>query len=75
LLPGPGQPLVAPPAPTLAPRATPTAANKANEASSLARLIDTAIIALSYVWLCCGIFVLIGTTLLLVWLARGKARA
>jgi hypothetical protein len=75
LLPGPGQPLVAPPAPTLAPRATPAAANKTGEASSLARLIDAAIIALSYVWLCCGIFVLIGTTLLLVWLARGKARA
>lgn len=75
LLPGPGQPLVAPPAPTLAPRATPAAANKTSEASSLARLIDTAIIALSYIWLCCGIFVLIGTTLLLVWLARGKARA
>jgi hypothetical protein len=75
LLPGPGQPLVAPPAPTLAPRATPAAANQTGEASSLARLIDAAIIALSYVWLCCGIFVLIGTTLLLVWLARGKARA
>ena len=74
LLPGPGQPLVAPPAPTVAP-ATPAATNKANEASSLARLIDAAIIALSYVWLCCGIFVLIGTTLGLVWLARGKRRA
>jgi len=43
--------------------------------SSLARLIDLGVIAVSYVWLCCGIFVLIGTTVLLVWLARGKRRA
>ncbi len=75
LLPGPGQPLVAPPAPTPAQRPTPAAPTKTSEALSLARLIDTGIVALSYVWLCCGVFVLIGTTLLLVWLARGKGRA
>lgn len=73
LLPGPGQPLVAPPAPALRPTPTPTVS--ADDASSLARLIDTAIVALSYAWLCCGIFVLIGVTVGLVWLARGKGRA
>lgn len=71
LLPGPGQPLVAPPAPM--PRPTPTPTGATDDASSLARLIDTAIIALSYVWLCCGIFVLVAVTLGLVWLARGRA--
>ena len=73
LLPGPGQPLVAPPAPM--PRPTPTPTGATDDASSLARLIDTAIIALSYVWLCCGIFVLVAVTLGLVWLARGRGRA
>lgn len=72
LLPGPSRPLVAPPAPT--PRPTPATDNAANDPSALARLIDTIIIALSYIWLCCGIFVLIGVTLGLVWLARSKRR-
>lgn len=71
LLPGPAQPLVAPPAP----RPTPTPTGAPNDALTLARLIDAAIIAVSYIWLCCGVFILIGVTLGLVWLARGKGRA
>jgi len=50
------------------------AADDSDPAGSLARLIDTAVIAVSYLWLCCGIFVLIGITLGLVWLARDKGR-
>jgi hypothetical protein len=72
LLPGPGQPLVAPPAPTLAPRTTPAAAP---ETASLAQLIDEAIVALSYLWLCCGILVLVVAALVIVWLARRSTRA
>ena len=71
LLPGPGQPLVAPPAPTLAPR-PPAAAS--SDALSLARLIDEGIVALSYLWLCCGVFVLAIAALVIVWLARRSKR-
>ena len=72
LLPGPGQPLVAPPAPTLAPR-PPAAAS--SDALSLARLIDEGIVALSYLWLCCGVLVLAIAALVIVWLARRSKRA
>jgi hypothetical protein len=72
LLPGPGQPLVAPLAPTLAPR-PPAAAS--NDALSLARLIDEGIVALSYLWLCCGVLVLAAAALVMVWLARRSKRA
>lgn len=74
LLPGPGQPLVAPRAPTIAPRATPAPTAAENDALAVARLIDSGIVLLSYVWLCCGVFVLIGATLILVWLARRGQR-
>jgi hypothetical protein len=72
LLPGPGQPLVAPPAPTLAPR---PAAAASSDALSLARLIDEGIVALSYLWLCCGVLVLAVAALVIVWLARRSKRA
>ncbi|MCU0502357.1 MAG: hypothetical protein MUC51_11425 [Anaerolineae bacterium] len=72
LLPGPGQPLVAPPAPTLAPR-PPDAAS--SDALLLARLIDEGIVALSYLWLCCGVLVLAVAALVIVWLARRSTRA
>ena len=71
LLPGPGQPLVAPPAPTLAPR-PPAAAS--SDALTLARLIDEGIVALSYLWLCCGVLVLAVAALVIVWLARRSKR-
>ena len=73
LLPGPGQPLVAPPAPTLAPR--PAAAASTSDALLLARLIDEGIVALSYIWLCCGVLVLAVAALVIVWLARRSKRA
>jgi len=73
LLPGPGQPLVAPPAPTLAPR--PAAAASTSDALSLARLIDEGIVALSYLWLCCGVLMLVVAALVIVWLARRSKRA
>ena len=73
LLPGPGQPLVAPPAPTLAPR--PAAPAATSDALSLARLIDEGIVALSYLWLCCGVLVLAAAALVIVWLARRSKRA
>jgi len=73
LLPGPGQPLVAPPAPTLAPRPAPAAST--GDALSLARLIDEGIVALSYIWLCCGVLMLAVAALVIVWLARRSKRA
>jgi hypothetical protein len=73
LLPGPGQPLVAPPAPTLAPRQAPAAST--TDAFTLARLIDEGVVALSYLWLCCGVLMLAIAALVIVWLARRSKRA
>jgi len=44
------------------------------EAPSAAQLIDNGLVALSYVWLCCGVFFLIGATLGVVWLVRRSRR-
>lgn len=74
LLPGPGQPLVAPRVPTAVPQVTPAATAAEDDALAVARLIDSGIVLLSYVWLCCGVFVLIGATVILVWLARRGQR-
>ena len=46
----------------------------ASSVPTVAQLIDNGIIALSYVWLCCGMLVLISGALVLVWLARRSAR-
>lgn len=40
----------------------------------LARLIDQAVIALGYLWLCCGVFVLLAVGGILVWLVRRGQR-
>ncbi len=70
LLPGSQPPLSAPAeAPPVA-----TAQDTAPGASvpSAARLIDNGIVALSYLWLCCGAFVLVVAVLGIVFLARRK---
>jgi hypothetical protein len=38
------------------------------------QLIDTAVVAVGYVWLCCGAAALIGAGAVLVWLARRSSR-
>ena len=70
LLPGPQQPLAAPPAERL----RPTSPATSNSPPAVATLIDNAIVALSYVWLCCGVIVLVVAGLVLVWLARRGRR-
>ncbi len=50
------------------------AAPAAGQPSDLAVLIDAAVQAIGYVWLCCGAVVLVGAAVALVWLMqRGKA--
>jgi hypothetical protein len=39
-----------------------------------AQLIDNGVVALSYLWLCCGALALAGAALGLVWLARRSKR-
>lgn len=63
-------PLVGPAVPP--PEATPTAAT--SDVPSPAQLIDNSVMALSYVWLCCGGLALAGAALGLVWLARRSKR-
>ena len=41
----------------------------------MAGLIDMAIMALGYLWLCCGVVLLIGATLIIVWLMRRRQQA
>jgi hypothetical protein len=38
-------------------------------------LIDNGIVALSYVWLCCGALALVAVVLFLAWIARRSRRA
>jgi len=61
-------PATATPALRPAPTGTPAAA------LSPARLIDLGILALSYLWLGCGVLALVAATLILVWVARGHRR-
>jgi hypothetical protein len=75
LLSGLQPPLIAPAVPSADPaendNQTPDQA-----ATSVAELIDNGVIALSYVWLCCGGLFLIAAALLLIWLSRrGRRRA
>lgn len=66
------QPLVGPAAPAVEPSPVPTSATLA--VPSAAQLIDNAIVALSYVWLCCGVVLLVLGAVVLIWLARRSAR-
>jgi hypothetical protein len=63
------RPLVGPAAP---PEPTPTAAPPA--APGAAQLIDDGVMALSYLWLCCGALLLAGVGLAVVWLWRRSKR-
>ena len=72
LLPGSQPPLSAPAAPPPEQPAAP--ANAPSDVPGVAQLIDNGIVALSYVWLCCGVLFLIGATLILVWLVRRSQR-
>jgi hypothetical protein len=77
LLPGGQPPLAAPPAaPPAAPsdRATPAPAAGQTAVPGLAQLIDEAVVALGYLWLCCGALGLAAAALILAWLARRSAR-
>jgi hypothetical protein len=69
---GPGDqpPLVGPAVPLPEPTPTPAPA----EAPGPAELIDSAIVALGYVWLCCGVLFLVVAALTVVWLARRSRR-
>ncbi|MCX7706645.1 MAG: hypothetical protein N2204_01380 [Anaerolineae bacterium] len=66
------QPLVGPAVPAAVPSPVPTSVTSA--VPSAAQLIDNAIVALSYVWLCCGVVLLALGAALLVWLARRSSR-
>ena len=68
LLPGPQPPLVAPAAPLVEPD-EPENQGLAG-VPGVAELIDNGVIALSYVWLCCGGLGLVAAALFLIWLAR-----
>lgn len=73
LPPAAGQPpLVGPAVPVVEPSPVPTSATSA--VPGAAQLIDNAIVALSYVWLCCGVALLALGAAVLVWLARRSAR-
>lgn len=63
-------PLVGPAAPP--PEATPRPVT--SDVPSPAQLIDNSVVALSYVWLCCGALALAGAAVALVWLARRSKR-
>ena len=75
LLPGPGQPLVAPPVPTATRSPVPANETQPDNTLALAHLIDSGVMAVSYLWLCCGVLVLAGAALILVWLVRRGKRA
>jgi len=72
LLPQPGPPLAAPPAPLPEPASQPEPSR--NEVPSAAQLIDNALLAVSYVWLCCGVLALIMAAAAFLWLARRSKR-
>lgn len=73
LPPAVGQPpLVGPAAPPVEPSPVPASATSA--VPSAAQLIDNAIVALSYVWLCCGVAFLALAAAVLIWLARRSPR-
>ncbi len=72
LRPNSGLPLAGPAAPLPAPAPKPETA--LSDVPSAAQLIDNGVVALSYLWLCCGVFFLIGATLGLVWLVRRSRR-
>lgn len=61
------QPLVGPAVPPAEPGPEPTATS---EVPSAAELIDNSIVALSYLWMCCGALLLVALALAAVWLAR-----
>jgi hypothetical protein len=63
-------PLVGPAAPPVEATSTPAT----SDVPSSAQLIDNGVVALSYVWLCCGGLALAGAALGLVWLARRSKR-
>jgi hypothetical protein len=63
------RPLVGPAAP---PEPTPTAAAPA--APGAAQLIDSGVVALSYLWLCCGALLLVAVGLAVLWLWRRSKR-
>jgi hypothetical protein len=63
------QPLVGAAAPPEA-TSTPTPA----EAPGVAQLIDSGVVALSYLWLCCGALFLVAAALTIVWLSRRSKR-
>jgi hypothetical protein len=82
----PGTPVPAEPSPQLpaellplrpAPTETPGAASQPETGFSmtLAGLIDQGVLALGYLWLCCGIFALIGVGGALFWFFRRARRA
>ncbi len=66
------RPLVGPAAPPVEPSPVPPSAPSA--VPSAAQLIDNAIVALSYAWLCCGVALLGLGAVAIVWLARRSAR-
>lgn len=63
------RPLVGPAAP---PEATPTQAPP--EVPGAAQLIDSGVVALSYLWLCCGALLLAVAGLVVAWLSRRSKR-
>jgi hypothetical protein len=63
------RPLVGPAAP---PEPTPTQVSPA--APGAAELIDSGIVAFSYLWLCCGALLLVATGLAVLWLWRRSKR-
>ncbi len=65
-------PLVGPALPPAEPSPAPTSA--ASTVPSAAQLIDNAIVAVSYVWLCCGVALLVLGGAVLVWLVRRGSR-
>ena len=74
LLPGSQPPLAAPPAPPVERQPAP-ADSPAGDVLDVAQLIDAGVVALGYIWLCCGALALVGVTLILVWLLRrGRGR-
>lgn len=44
------------------------------EAPGVAQLIDSGVVALSYLWLCCGALFLVAAALTIVWLSRRSKR-
>jgi hypothetical protein len=52
------------------PEPSPDAGTSTGAASGLAGLIDEGLVTFGYAWLCCGVFLLLGVALVLLWLAR-----